>query len=693
VNLVPSLCTLWLKSNLITIQMKKIILIFILLIGLTIQAQNGKFKTYRVSAHETITSIAKKIGITPYDLLKLNPDAEDGIHIDEVLIIPNKVFKNTTQVLPVKTKDSIVDGYIYHTVKPLETVYSLATKYKISKRKVRKLNKLNKKGDISVGQVLKFPTKLNNTNSEVVSAKTETSTPLNTFLYTVQPKDTFYTLNRLYHVSEDELKKLNPILNEGLKAGLSIYIPKPQEEGVTTVTPITPETPTTIDTVAVVSQPNYKIHKVQAKEGFFRLKQIYGVSKEELLAINPQIKDGLKLGMEIKIPIKKEENLFVETDVHGKQLNVVMMLPFKANVETPLDEKSKKSVRLHKVTDFYLGSLMALDSLKKKGLSVHVKVFDTKNSDFVVNNILSTYNFDQTDLVIAPIKFKHFKAVSRQLESKDVPVISPVSSKDCSVLGLKNTIQNTPSKTVKEEAVLNYILSNLSNQNVIIIADEKKPTEKELFNIDLIKSKLLKHDSIKKVTVLRMKDGYIERELFEESLKDKQENWVVLASNKEATTYMAVENLAVFPESYKVTLFSLLKPKKLTLLENSYRTSEEEQNKDTYFLKSEYLNKLNFQFPSVNFKEDTNKGVANFKNTYLQKFGSSPTSLSYKGFDTMYDALIRIASTPDKMDAFQTGVSNRLHSQFKYRQNQNESFTNYGVFLLRYHDFKLEKVY
>ncbi|HIP27125.1 MAG TPA: LysM peptidoglycan-binding domain-containing protein, partial [Flavobacteriaceae bacterium] len=165
--------------NLIRI-MKKILFILILFIGFSVFSQKSKYDTYRVSKGETITSIARKLGITPYDLIKLNPDATNGINIDEVLIVPskntpiNKISTNTkTTTKPqisnikinkglVKAKDSIVDGFLYHTVKPLETVYSLSSKYNVSKRKVRRLNKLNKNGDISVGQVLKFPTSLKN---------------------------------------------------------------------------------------------------------------------------------------------------------------------------------------------------------------------------------------------------------------------------------------------------------------------------------------------------------------------------------------------------------------------------------------------------------------------------------------------------------------------------------------------------
>jgi len=661
--------------------MKKLLYILILFIGFVSFSQNNKHTTYRVSAHETISSIARKLGITPYDLLKLNPDANDGINIDEVLIVPNKNYSGkiigTTQTSNaiIKQKDSVVDGYLYHTVKSQETLYSLSRKFDISKRKVRRINKLSKKGNISVGQVLKFPTKLKNTIQKVKKDKVKeiVETPLdkNFIIYTVKPHDTYYSLTREYQVSEEKLKSVNQNLAEGLKAGLVIKIPKPIDNIVNNGIDLALK-----DSILVNQEPQYIIHEVQAKEGFFRLKQIYGIDKEELIKVNPELKDGLKLGMEIKIPSKIDKTLMIEGDIHGKELNVVMMLPFNAGKEISFSDDSKKTKLLNKVTDFYLGSLMALDSLKKKGLSVNIKVFDTKNSDFVVRNILNTYNFGNTNLVIAPVKFNQLKLVTNKLRESNIPIISPVSQKDYSSLGVNNSIQSTPTKIIVEDKMINYILSNVTNQNVVIVADEKKPNSQEDFNIDLITSKLTKHDSINKVSVIRMKDGYIERELFEDNIKEDKENWVLLASNKLATINIALGNLAVFPKKFEVSLYSLSKPANL---EDSEKSTE--------------LNKLHFQYPDISFVDIDSQVIKRFNNNYKIKYGGEPTDLSYKGFDTTYDLLIRLANFEDMQHALNGGKSFRLVNQFDYKQNSNQSFTNFGVFILRYNDFKLEKVY
>ena len=683
--------------------MKKIVLIVILFIGFSVFSQKSNFKTYRVSASETISSIARKIGVTPYDLIKLNPDAVNGINVDEVLIIPNnRVTIDRSQqktlkegvVIPRKVKDSVVVGdFIYHTVRPLETIYSLSNKYGVSKRKIRKLNKLNRKGDISVGQVLKFPANSKNSCAKkekkavesIETVSTGKKEPSNKYLlYLVKPKDTYYTLSRVYHVSEEELKRINPILKDGLKSGFEIKIPAPKDN-VTVVNNeiIIPNIETNVtvpsnliisDTITQINNPIYKTHIVQQKEGFFRLKQLYGFTQEEFVMLNPELKDGLKLGMEIKIPIKVEEALMLEGDLYGKTLNLVLMLPFKADSNISFDKNSTNARRLNGVTDFYLGSLMALDSIKKKGLSVNVKVFDTKNSDFVVNKILNTYNFEETDVVIAPIKFDQFTTVSAKLEKMNIPVISPVSTRDCSVLGLKNSVQNMPTKEIAKNKMLDYILANISNQNIVIITDEDVVgVSKSTYNINLIKSKLMDHDSINSIKVMRMKDGYIKRELFEESIVETKDNWVILASDDKKTASIAIDNLGVFPSSYNIKLYALSKFKDLSS-------------------KNTYLNKLHFQYPESTFIDERNNKIINFDNSYTIKYGGSPTYLSYKGFDTTYDALVRLGIFENIENSFKAGKSYRLISQFDYKQNISQSFFNSGVFLVKYNNYSLELV-
>lgn len=43
--------------------------------------------------------------------------------------------------------------------------------------------------------------------------------------YQVKPKETFYSLGRVFHLSQEELVALNPSLSEGVKEGMVLKVP------------------------------------------------------------------------------------------------------------------------------------------------------------------------------------------------------------------------------------------------------------------------------------------------------------------------------------------------------------------------------------------------------------------------------------------------------------------------------------
>ncbi len=704
--------------------MKNIIIIIALLIGVSIFSQEKKYATYRVTDNETITSIAKKLGITPYDLLKLNPDAKNGIDIDEVIIIPNKNYKSITPLVKkIKVerfsyKDSIKDGILYHRVKFGETIYSLARKYKVKKKKVLRLNNLKKRSKISINQLLKFPTNKVNTFSKITEEVTISETQnefltyivkaddtkyslarnhhisvielekinpylknktLNEYdeillpnlayiikeidgvsneisttqkLHTVQSQETFFKLTRLYHVTKEELIALNPELINGLKEGMLIKIPN-------------------IANDIIFGKPKFKIHTVVVQETLYGLAKLYNISEEELITINPELKDGLKEGMLIKIPsrIIIENLLNLDNNFTGKTIEVALMLPFKAKEKNNTTFKEDKNV--NRITDFYLGSLLAMDDLKKQGLSIKLNVFDTKGDKTVVSNIINTGNFSTTNVIIGPLHYSNIEQISKMFRDTQVPIISPVSNNDHSALRSKNIIQNIATKKQLKNRMLHFIKDSYTNQNIIIITDEEKESK---FKVAQLVTELKLHDSIRKVTILNVKDGYIKREKFIENISNKKENWVILASNDKTTTSITVDNLGVFSEKFKITLFGLNKGKNFKNIKNSF------------------LNRLNFHYPTNEFIEKNNNKVLIFKENYKLKYGNQPSSFSFKGYDTVYDALLRIATYQNINDAFQKGKTKGLSSDFNYKTSMFSSPVNNHIFIVKYKEFEIVKV-
>src|SRR5690606_36699285 len=187
--------------------------------------------------------------------------------------------------------------------------------------------------------------------------------------YTVQPKETKFGIARKFGISIAELEDLNPDLDE-LKVGATLIVPDQ-----------------TVIENAEIDDENFQYYEVKPKEGFFRLKAKFGLSEEEIIALNPYAKDGLKEGMILKLPKDKsavsQEDISVldlENKIENKKMKTgALMLPFRlmrsVNDTSSTDEDMlKKAPTLRVALDFYSGALMAAEFAKDTGISVTLNV-------------------------------------------------------------------------------------------------------------------------------------------------------------------------------------------------------------------------------------------------------------------------------------------------------------------------------
>ena len=93
-------------------------------------------------------------------------------------------------------------------------------------------------------------------------------------------------------------------------------------------------------------------------------------------------------------------------------------------------------------TDFYLGAMMALDSVKKSGLSVDMKVFDTQNKRTVLSSLLASGTLGDADVMIGPLFFGNVEFVAGILQNKQVSIVSPLSQKDHSRIPNNKLVQS-----------------------------------------------------------------------------------------------------------------------------------------------------------------------------------------------------------------------------------------------------------
>ena len=109
--------------------------------------------------------------------------------------------------------------------------------------------------------------------------------------YKVEKGRTLYSISKMFQVSQEDILSMNPEITDGLKAGNNIRIP---DKKITSE----PEIPA----------KSYQIHNVKQQETAFGIAKMYGISIADLEKMNPEIKLGLKTGMELKVypaPVKR----------------------------------------------------------------------------------------------------------------------------------------------------------------------------------------------------------------------------------------------------------------------------------------------------------------------------------------------------------------------------------------------------
>ena len=588
-----------------------------------------------VAKGETVFQIAKKYEVTPFDIYRLNPDAKNGLQENTTLLIP----KGTT------------GKAVIHLVSEKETLYGISKKYNVSVSDIENWNKDILQNGLKIGQEIyvskpsALGVKTNQIKSKVVS---------NATTHLVQAKETKYGISTKYGLTVTELEQLNPQIIGGLNEGQTLIL-KP---GVLLKKP---STITLID------------YEVQPKETLYSLSKKFDISQGELTTLNPDLQDGLKMGMILKVPsngtfqakakdsilITKSRVDLIATVDKSKQKNMVLLLPFNMNkidndsIKTRTDHiKTNKFLNL--TLDFYAGALMAIDSAKVLGLPVNVKVYDVESTKYSSNvaSIISKNNFENADAVIGPFQNSIVETTAQLLTKYNTPVISPLSKERG--LPLSNLYYTVPAEDRLRSSMFDYFKSK--NGNVVAIISTKKTTSKDFIIANYPEVKHSEFNAKGELDVVLLKTQLIKG----------QKNFVLMEIEKASTVLNITKILIELQKEYDIQLavFEL------------YDTLNFEE------IPMKNLAELKMLFPS------TTKVVATpeekiFEKEFKKINNIYPNAVAKKGFDVTFDTLLRICQPEGFVKSAETTKTEYIENAFDYNSN-NGLISNNASYLLYY---------
>jgi len=608
---------------------------------------------HTVVAGETIQAIAQKYKVTPYDIYKLNPDSQSGIKVNSVLLIPKNVGKTEVKSETKPTPKTQVAKT--HEVKPKETLYSITKLYNITQADLEANNPFLKTDGLQPGQILALQKNVS------VAKPVVSSNGIST--HEVQPKETKYGIATKYGMTVDELEKLNPEIVENLPIGFQLKVKKgstTQQEVVKDVVEVKPQ-------VSSISKVNVLDYQVKQGETMYSLTRQFGLSESALTSLNPELKDGVKEGMTLKVPANASFSKEVKNNLkdlsksisNNKRKELVLFLPFNASkiqndTVTSISERLKKDKFLNMTLDFYSGALMAIDSAKVLGINMDVRIIDSQETKYNTSavNVISNGNFSRTDAVIGPFYQVNVEKVANVLASKNIPVISPLSKDDGK--SYPNLYQSMPNSDAVKNAMFDYMRAK--NGNIIAVIDPKKNSIKEYIQ---------NFQSDTKIVGLTDKSGIIADSIKKHFLKDRM-NYVIMASERTGTIFTITNTLQNAMKEFQV---------QLVILEENPTLEFEE-------IALSRLTKLKMTYPSV-IKDNDSEEALRFERAYRKKNKVVPNQYAVRGFDVTFDTMLRLAQEKSFAETLDV-ASEQVESKFDYDKKLSGGFTNNGIYILYY---------
>jgi LysM repeat protein len=320
---------------------------------------------------ETITQIAQNYKTSPSEIYRLNPETQNGIAENQVILVPELIQKPKNTVT--------------HIVAPKETLFGLATKYNVKVEAIQNVNAPALVNGLQIGQELIIPQE-SDQKTEISAAKTK---------HTVQAKESLFSIARLYNVSVEDLDKANTvIIKNGLQVGQEINIPNKKK---------------TLDGRVRVINGETIFYTVQSKETKYAIAKQFGITIEQLESQNPDIVNGLTEGNKLAINVKEvkptNENEELMLALAEKQ---VVVEKSKANAKeiNSLKEKLVLQEEINQKVINVNGLLVNLKEIDntKEGSATKLKMVLEANKNIQeillvkLDSLVSTMNKDLTQL-------------------------------------------------------------------------------------------------------------------------------------------------------------------------------------------------------------------------------------------------------------------------------------------------------
>ena len=414
---------------------------------------NGvEFYIYEVSPKEGFYTLERKFNISQSEIEKYNPETKAGLKNGQRILIPVKPSTSSSSANS--------DSYFIHTIIKGENLSTVSNMYKIDKSKIIALNPEIDEFPI-IGKAIKIPKIISNDNEYIYN--------------TIEPKETLYSISKRYGLSMEEITDQNPGLTPSTFAiGRIIRLKSSTQNNSQS---------------ELQQKPEYELYEVKKKDTYESISRKFKVPLSSLIEANPGQKK-IKAKDLIRIPkidsTKKETaNSIAEDYVKMQELlnenfeikreamiNVSLLLPLSLN-------KSSQANKQNRYIEFYEGFLLAIDTLRCKGISIDINVFDIDTEN--IGNIIGNERFKKSDLIIGTFNNSKLNEVSKFAIKNEINIINPFTFDASEVEKNPYLFQlNTPNSYLYAESTLEFIRI-FGKRDIVFLNDKNFKDDKAEF--------------------------------------------------------------------------------------------------------------------------------------------------------------------------------------------------------------------
>lgn len=307
----------------------------------------------------------------------------------------------------------------------------------------------------------------------------------------------------------------------------------------------------------------------------------------------------------------------LELDKRSKY-NVGLLFPFGIENNDMMEASDPKS-KLGRMTSYYAGVKMALETLRAEDIALNVTVMDAESGNFD----MKLQQCREMDVIVGPREKGQLSTAAQYAKNNEIPLISPWLSS--SRIAKKNPyyIQLKPDLKSHLNKIIEDVIENYSSDQIILLGRENHRKDKNMMNYIQKIVAADKSNSIKSFNEFYINTDSLLTgiEAYDKIFLEEKETVFILPNwsfvDDEQYVYNAVRKLNGEKGLNKVILYGM------PILLESDRVNYE------------HYSNLNMRICRTSYLDRNSPEVANFRKYYFAEYNDFPSEEVFKGFDMM----------------------------------------------------------